>query len=107
MLILCPSVILICTWGDQGATAVRYFGEGKNSIWATARAWFPLNDAVNDPEVVDTVGAGDTFIAGFIFCSTHRYMSLDQKLSYATELASRKVYQDGFDGLAAKMLRGA
>jgi ketohexokinase len=58
-------------------------------------------------EIVDTVGAGDTFIAGMLYCLTHRSeTTLEQKLQYAVEIASRKVYQDGFQGLG-KAMKGA
>ena len=48
---------------------------------------------------MDAIGAGDTFIAGIIF-SLLRNMSLSLSLQLACELASRKVAQQGFSGLA-------
>jgi ketohexokinase len=55
-------------------------------------------------QVIDTVGAGDTFIAGMLFCLAHRTEStLEEKVRYAVQIASRKVYQDGFEGLGKAM----
>ena len=52
--------------------------------------------------VSSTIGAGDTFVAGMLFglvCHA-RDWSQEQKLAFATELATRKVQIDGFAGLA-------
>lgn len=53
--------------------------------------------------MVDAIGAGDTFIAGIIF-SLSRNMSLSLSLKFACELASRKVAQQGFSGLAQQAM---
>jgi ketohexokinase len=55
-------------------------------------------------EVVDTIGAGDTFIAGFLYAlSCKEPWTLQQKLEFANELAGRKVLQTGFGGLVEQM----
>jgi ketohexokinase len=96
------SVILVCTWGAQGAAAVKLGDAPEKYEWARCEdTWHPP-----DPEakVVDTVGAGDTFIAGMLFGLTnHADTTLEHKLRYAVQIASRKVYQDGFDGLGEAM----
>ena len=54
--------------------------------------------------VTDTIGAGDTFIAGFTFAlNFHESWTLQRKLQFANEIAGRKVLQDGFRGLAEQM----
>lgn len=48
-----------------------------------------------------TIGAGDTFIAGMLFglvCHAHDW-SQQERLAFATELATKKVQIDGFVGL--------
>jgi ketohexokinase len=53
-------------------------------------------------QVVDTVGAGDTFTAGVIYGLSHGFDLLDV-LKFSCELAGRKVAQTGFDGLKQQM----
>jgi ketohexokinase len=52
--------ILCCTWGDKGASILH-----KNPLsgdeWAHVHGWRPGNRTA---PVIDTIGAGDTFIAG-------------------------------------------
>lgn len=59
--------------------------------------------AIKTERVIDAIGAGDTFIAGIIF-SLLRNMSLSLSLKFACELASRKVAQQGFSGLAKQAM---
>ena len=52
-----------------------------------------------------TIGAGDTFISGMLYgltCHSSDW-NLSQKLSFANELAGRKVLQEGFTGLRSIM----
>ncbi len=80
-----PRAILILPWGDQGAWALQ----GDQLLHSPA---FP------PPEVVDTLGAGDTFNAGLI----HAMLSgraLGHAVEDACRLAGRKVGQVGLDGL--------
>lgn len=93
---------LVCTWGDKGAAALKYTcQQGKTAYGsvdiASSTAFVAPNQCV-----VDTIGAGDTFIAGILFGFMHPW-SLQQKLAFATELAGWKVVQVGFDGLGRRM----
>lgn len=73
------------TWGAEGAFAID--NNGKRYIV----------DAV-PVQVVDTTGAGDTFIAGFV----HRMLergSMEEALDYANTLAGKKCGQKGLKNL--------
>ncbi|PVH93897.1 Ribokinase-like protein [Periconia macrospinosa] len=92
--------ILCCTWGEKGAVAVKKRQDGNE--WARVPAWKPTDGCHS--QVVDTIGAGDTFIAGMLFALTHHEhdWNLEQKLMLANELAGRKVLQHGFSNLVDK-----
>lgn len=49
------------------------------------------------------MGAGDTFIAGMLFglLCHHEDWDTERKVQFAVQLATRKVQQDGFDGVGA------
>ncbi|OOG25701.1 carbohydrate kinase [Thioalkalivibrio denitrificans] len=82
-----PGRILTCTWGEYGAWARDAEGRLHHApADAPARA-------------VDTIGAGDTFNAGFIHGMT-RGSTVPEALRLATGLAGRKVGQYGLDRLA-------
>lgn len=83
--------ILFCTWGAQGATCLFKGEILHSSVLAQA-------------QVVDTVGAGDTFIAGVIYCMSRGHTLLTT-LKFSCEMASRKVSRSGFDGLADTMFK--
>lgn len=85
------SAIMFCTWGAQGATCL-YKGDVFHS------------SALAQAQVIDTVGAGDTFIAGVIYCMSRGHTLLTS-LKFSCEMASRKVSRSGFDGLADTMFK--
>ncbi|KAI0408208.1 Ribokinase-like protein [Xylaria palmicola] len=89
---------LFCTWGSQGAASWSLDG---------ATISCPVKLPGQTIRVLDTVGAGDTFIAGVLFgFLQHRHDWDDRaKLSFAVQLATCKVQQEGFDGLGFKTLR--
>ncbi|KAL9617860.1 MAG: hypothetical protein Q9204_008453, partial [Flavoplaca sp. TL-2023a] len=87
--------LIVCTWGEHGAAALELPSQRFTECPA-----FNLGGM----SVVDTVGAGDTFIAGMLFGLTcHSDWDLDRKLEFANELAGRKVGQEGLSGLGSCM----
>lgn len=80
-----PDALLVCTWGDEGAFALE-----KDHLLHAA--------APTVSTVVDTIGAGDTFNAGFIHARLN-HADVQTALNKACTLATRKITQEGFDGL--------
>ncbi|KAJ3284879.1 hypothetical protein HK104_009747 [Borealophlyctis nickersoniae] len=84
--------VLFVTWGSEGAyTLVNT--PSASIIHVPA----PRVDAV-----VDTVGAGDTFIAGCILALSCK-RSAEEAARFGCRLASEKCAQDGFEGLVSKV----
>ena len=81
-----PEATLVCTWGDQGAWA-----RDRENRDYHAPAYPP-------PEIIDTLGAGDTFNAGLIHAMVSG-QTLAEALVHACQLAGKKVGQHGFGGL--------
>ncbi|XRM39748.1 hypothetical protein ABZX51_003090 [Aspergillus tubingensis] len=85
--------LLCCTWGQDGAVAF----EPKTQTLVHSPAYSAANF-----QVIDPIGAGDTFIAGMLYALICRgsEWSLSEKLGFANRLAGMKVSQEGFSGLA-------
>jgi len=79
---LAPKARLLCTWGAKGAYALDTDGTISHC------------PAYPPPQVVDTLGAGDTFNAGIID-SLCRQQNLTTALNYACRLAGKKCGQLG------------
>jgi ketohexokinase len=79
---LAPFARLLCTWGAKGAYAL----DTDDTI-----VYCP---AYPPPQVVDTLGAGDTFNAGIID-SLCRQPHLATALNHACQLAGKKCGQLG------------
>ena len=79
---------MTCTWGHEGAWAVDQYGEVSHAPAAPV-------------QVVDTVGAGDTFNAGLIHALVTG-QPLESALQSAVALAGRKVQQQGLAGLLGR-----
>ncbi|KFB35013.1 AGAP002483-PA-like protein [Anopheles sinensis] len=76
---------LICPWGASDTIALD--GKGR---WYAQRT-FP-------PEVIrDSLGAGDTFVAGCIFQLAGGSKTLQEALEFASRLAGDKLAHFGFD----------
>ncbi|KAL4907426.1 hypothetical protein BDW74DRAFT_176195 [Aspergillus multicolor] len=84
--------LLCCTWGQDGAAALE--PPTGNSIHSPA--YTPTGF-----RVVDTIGAGDTFIAGMLYGLIFKAdnWGLSKKLATANQLAGTKVAQEGFNDL--------
>lgn len=82
---LIPDALLVCSWGDKGAYAL----EADELLYAPA---------VPVAQVVDTIGAGDTFNAGFIDARLKGDDALTA-LQHACALAAKKCAKAGFDNL--------
>lgn len=80
------SAIVVCTWGSGGAAA------GQNQEIITQKASPP-------DQIVDTLGAGDTFNAAFLY-SQIKGMDWKKGLEFACLVAGCKVGQKGFEGIA-------
>jgi len=88
--------LLLCTWGKDGAAALI----PSRSIYVFSPSYIAEN-----LQVIDTIGAGDTFMAGMLYgliCHGDDW-SLLQKLQFANKIAGIKVVQEGFSGLGASL----
>ncbi|KAL1974551.1 hypothetical protein VTN31DRAFT_4755 [Thermomyces dupontii] len=87
---------LCCTWGEKGADVLELPSRTHVSVPAYTE---------EGSSIVDTIGAGDTFVAGMIFGLMCRRDDWDllTKVRFANELAGRKVFQEGFAGLGTAM----
>ena len=80
------NTVASCTWGQQGACAINADGQLLHS------------EAFPPSQVIDTLGAGDSFNAGMI----HRLMNnddLQSALTFSCQLAGHKCGQQGFANL--------
>ncbi|KAI0885280.1 Ribokinase-like protein [Annulohypoxylon maeteangense] len=93
------ATLLLCTWGSDGASCLSLPSEKAVSCPATLPG--------QTISVVDTVGAGDTFIAGMLFglLCHHEDWNTERKVQFAVQLATCKVQRDGFDGVGAEVLK--
>ena len=85
-----PEAILVCAWGAAGAWARTPRGELHH-----APAWSP-------GPVVDTLGAGDTFNAGFIDARL-RGLGVEEALRHAVRIAGTRCSVHGWRELAAAL----
>ncbi|KAK1993040.1 D-sorbose [Colletotrichum falcatum] len=91
--------LAMCTWGSEGAACLAPKGQ---QLFIS-----PVETPVT--QVVDSVGAGDTFVAGMLYgliCQTDTWDTAD-KLGFAVQLATLKVQREGFAGLGGDMVRRA
>ena len=77
--------LLVCTWGEHGAYALQ----NQQLIHVPAPTV---------SHIVDTVGAGDTFNAGFIHARLNND-DIQTALEKACALAAKKITLEGFDGI--------
>eukprot|EP00112_Aurelia_sp_Birch-Aquarium-sp1_P004048 Seg1459.3 transcript_id=Seg1459.3/GoldUCD/mRNA.D3Y31 product="Coiled-coil domain-containing protein 84" protein_id=Seg1459.3/GoldUCD/D3Y31 len=80
------NLIIICPWGELGVDGVDSCGIVYHS------------DAFPPPTLIDTLGAGDTFIAGTL-SSFLKGSSLQESLVFGCKIAGKKCGQFGFDDI--------
>ena len=83
----CARAIIVCAWGADGAAT------GINGQCFS-------QDAFQPGCIVDTLGAGDTFNAAFIYGRLNA-MDVQKTLQFACYVAGHKVGQKGFQGIGA------
>ncbi|XP_063235127.1 ketohexokinase-like [Bacillus rossius redtenbacheri] len=81
-----PSASIIVTWGEEGAACRSPDGSVRRS------------PGHPPPRVVETLGAGDTFLAAAVF-SLNQGHSLQHATSFACRIAGAKVGMYGYSGL--------
>lgn len=81
---------IICPWGIEGAIAVD--NETDTHYAALARP---------PPKIVDSLGAGDTFIAACIHSLCQQRTSLQEAIEFGCHVAGAKVGFEGYDQIAA------
>ena len=111
--------LLICIWGSSGAYGLLLDDITSGSSGTAAQAKAIIHSPAHKSEIapiVDTTGAGDTFIAGILYqllrqdvlgststsTITHCWR-LRGVLDFANALAGRKILQHGFGGLFDKL----
>lgn len=82
---LYPDKVLVCTWGTEGAYAMH------NNVEF-------FSPAFHIEKSIDTIGAGDTFNAGFIHAQINKF-SIQDSLVYACKLAGLKCAKSGLSNL--------
>lgn len=81
-----PHLVISCTWGEYGAAAIDSSGD------------LCYSEAFEPEVILDTLGAGDTFNAGFID-GYGAHLPLADTLRYACQLAGKKCGKIGLDFL--------
>ena len=87
---LAPNANLLCTWGKQGA----WFSAPQSNIQHQ-----PIHPI---PQILDTLGAGDTFNAALIHAISEK-KDLKSAVQFASQLAGRKCQQRGLDNLLTEI----
>lgn len=79
---------MICPWGEDGAAALT---NTRDSVLVTS-------PAVSPPRVVDTLAAGDTFIAATL-SALSLGRTLQEAMTYGCTIAGAKCGMQGLQGL--------
>lgn len=92
--------LVVCAWGEQGSSAMYLFSEisddeSVRQSLASGNLKLYKSLAYPPPVIVDTLGAGDTFVAAFIQAYSGAH-SVEKALQFACKLAGAKVGMKGF-----------
>lgn len=79
---------LICPWGSEGAIAIDNDTDELYSVSA-----YPPS------KVVDSLGAGDTFVASTIYCLC-KGESLQESVDFGCKVAGAKIGFNGYDEIS-------
>ncbi|CAM9800083.1 unnamed protein product [Ascophyllum nodosum] len=85
----CPMEIKTAVRSEGVTGTRRTAGDSVRYRYIWAPSW-----PVEPSEIVDTTGAGDCFIAGFIYGMTHR-LGVSRTLALASYVAAKKLYHPG------------
>lgn len=102
--------LLVCTWGSFGASAITIDSQqpcttyGRDDQLPAPHVEHSAAYISPDKPIVDTTGAGDTFIAGVLFglicrgefAKTSERWSTQRVMEFANGLAGRKILRYGF-----------
>lgn len=80
-----PKPAIICPWGSDGAVCLDSSGN------------YHKLSPYQPEKVVDTLGAGDSFVAGFIKATFEDQRSLREAVDDANRIASCKIEGHGYD----------
>ncbi|CAN8095839.1 unnamed protein product [Discula destructiva] len=86
--------VMLCTWGARGACGVCKSNPPGQVIGVEPRGGSVI-------EIVDAIGAGDTFIAGVLNGLWCVDWALYKTVRFAVDLATAKIQQDGFRRLTS------
>lgn len=79
---------IVCSWGETGAACCTNV---PNDVAI-------LIPAVKPEKVIDTLGAGDTFLAALIHAK-HFRLSLIECVKFACKVSSRKISSRGYESV--------
>lgn len=83
-----PGPTIICPWGS------------KTSDYLTAAYEYGSIPAENIINIVDTLGAGDTFVASVIYAMAIKKLSTKASVEFANRVAAFKIQHRGYDDIA-------
>ncbi|KAI8123398.1 hypothetical protein FF38_11135 [Lucilia cuprina] len=81
-----PLQQIICPWGSECADVLDVATNEYNSL-----------PAVPVENIVDSLGAGDTFVAAVIYALNNLQKNLKQAVEYGNQVAAFKIQQRGYD----------
>ncbi|XP_065362267.1 ketohexokinase-like [Calliphora vicina] len=81
-----PSQMIICPWGSECSDALDGFSNDYFSL-----------PAVSVENIVDSLGAGDTFVAAVIYAMNNLNKNLKESVDYGNHVAAFKIQHRGYD----------